>query len=67
MLQLGRFPRVRLGHMPTPLEPLARLSSHLGWIAHRLDAADRAILAATDGAWCEMQSDGTNWIIIAGS
>ncbi len=30
MLQLGRFPRVRLGHLPTPLEPLARLSAHLG-------------------------------------
>ena len=30
MLQLGRFPRVRLGHMPTPLEPMQRLSAHLG-------------------------------------
>lgn len=30
MLQLGRFPRVRLGHLPTPLEPMARLSAHLG-------------------------------------
>jgi len=30
LLQLDRFPRVRLGHLPTPLEPLARLSAHLG-------------------------------------
>ena len=30
MLDLGRFPRVRLGHLPTPLEPMARLSAHLG-------------------------------------
>ncbi len=30
MLQLDRFPRVRLGHLPTPLEPLTRLSAHLG-------------------------------------
>ncbi len=30
MLQLDRFPRVRLGHLPTPLEPMARLSAHLG-------------------------------------
>jgi len=27
---LGRFPRVRLGHLPTPLEPMARLSARLG-------------------------------------
>ena len=30
MLQLGRFPRVRQGHIPTPLEPMTRLSAHLG-------------------------------------
>jgi L-cysteate sulfo-lyase len=30
LLQLGRFPRVRLAHLPTPLEPMARLSAHLG-------------------------------------
>ena len=30
MLQLDRFPRVRLGHLPTPLEPMARLSARLG-------------------------------------
>jgi L-cysteate sulfo-lyase len=30
LLQLGRFPRVRLGHLPTPLEPMARLSARLG-------------------------------------
>ena len=30
MLQLGRFPRVRLGHLPTPLEPMTRLSARLG-------------------------------------
>lgn len=30
MLELGRFPRVRLGHLPTPLEPMTRLSAHLG-------------------------------------
>ena len=29
-MNLGRFPRVRLGHGPTPLEPLERLSRHLG-------------------------------------
>lgn len=27
---LARFPRVRLGHLPTPLEPMDRLSEHLG-------------------------------------
>ena len=30
MLQLGRFPRVRLGHLPTPLEPMTRLGGRLG-------------------------------------
>ena len=29
-LDLDRFPRVRLAHLPTPLEPLERLSAHLG-------------------------------------
>ncbi|MFQ5785978.1 MAG: D-cysteine desulfhydrase, partial [Alphaproteobacteria bacterium] len=29
-MQLSRFPRLRLAHLPTPLEPLARLSAHLG-------------------------------------
>ena len=28
--RLARFPRVRLGHLPTPLEPMDRLSAHLG-------------------------------------
>jgi L-cysteate sulfo-lyase len=27
---LSRFPRVSLAHLPTPLEPLPRLSKHLG-------------------------------------
>ena len=27
---LSRFPRVSLAHLPTPLEPLPRLSEHLG-------------------------------------
>lgn len=29
-MNLARYPRVRLGHMPTPLEPMANLSKHLG-------------------------------------
>jgi len=29
-MQLARFPRIRLGHLPTPLEPMERLSRHLG-------------------------------------
>lgn len=29
-LQLGDIPRVRLAHLPTPLEPLSHLSKHLG-------------------------------------
>ena len=29
-MHLARFPRVKLAHLPTPLEPLARLSEHLG-------------------------------------
>jgi len=29
-MNLARFPRIRLGHLPTPLEPLKRLSAHLG-------------------------------------
>ncbi|MDJ0741030.1 MAG: D-cysteine desulfhydrase [Gammaproteobacteria bacterium] len=28
--KLDGFPRVRLGHLPTPLEPLDRLTAHLG-------------------------------------
>jgi len=30
MLDLGNFPRVALCHRPTPLEPMLRLSEHLG-------------------------------------
>jgi L-cysteate sulfo-lyase len=29
-MHLSRFPRVKLAHLPTPLEPMARLSKHLG-------------------------------------
>jgi L-cysteate sulfo-lyase len=29
-MQLSRFPRVKLGHFPTPLEPMRNLSKHLG-------------------------------------
>lgn len=29
-MQLARFPRVRLAHLPTPLEPMPRLTAHLG-------------------------------------
>ena len=29
-MHLSRFPRVALSHAPTPLEPLTRLSQHLG-------------------------------------
>jgi L-cysteate sulfo-lyase len=29
-LHLARFPRVKLAHLPTPLEPMERLSKHLG-------------------------------------
>ncbi|WP_207382980.1 D-cysteine desulfhydrase [Pseudaestuariivita atlantica] len=29
-MELARFPRVRLGHLPTPLEPMDRLSEALG-------------------------------------
>jgi len=29
-MQLARFPRLRLAHLPTPLEPMERLSRHLG-------------------------------------
>ncbi len=29
-MDLTRFPRLRLGHLPTPLEPMPRLSQHLG-------------------------------------
>lgn len=29
-MQFAAFPRVRLGHFPTPLEPMPRLSAHLG-------------------------------------
>jgi len=30
LMNLARFPRIRLAHLPTPLEPLPRLSAHLG-------------------------------------
>src|SRR3981081_4238840 len=29
-MHLSRFPRLRFAHLPTPLEPMARLSAHLG-------------------------------------
>ncbi|WP_108659171.1 D-cysteine desulfhydrase [Acuticoccus kandeliae] len=29
-MHLARFPRYRLAHLPTPLEPMPRLSAHLG-------------------------------------
>ena len=29
-MQLARIPRVRLGHLSTPLEPMPRLSKALG-------------------------------------
>ena len=29
-MNLARFPRIRLGHLPTPLEPMERLTRHLG-------------------------------------
>ena len=29
-MNLARFPRIRLGHMPTPLEKMERLTKHLG-------------------------------------
>ena len=29
-MHFARFPRVRLAHLPTPFEPLERLSKHLG-------------------------------------
>ncbi|MDW3222103.1 MAG: D-cysteine desulfhydrase [Paracoccaceae bacterium] len=29
-VMLSQFPRVRFGHLPTPLEPMDRLSEHLG-------------------------------------
>lgn len=29
-IDFDRFPRVRLSHLPTPIEPLERLSAHLG-------------------------------------
>jgi len=29
-MNLARFPRVRFAHLPTPLEPLERLTAHLG-------------------------------------
>ncbi|GIT53605.1 MAG: hypothetical protein Ct9H300mP16_07650 [Pseudomonadota bacterium] len=29
-MNLGRFPRLRFGHLPTPLEPLENLSRELG-------------------------------------
>ena len=29
-MNLARFPRLRLGHLPTPLEPMENLSRHLG-------------------------------------
>ena len=30
IMHLSRFPRIRLGHLPTPLEPMDNLSSELG-------------------------------------
>lgn len=30
MIDLGRFPRVNLCHQPTALEPMTRMTDHLG-------------------------------------
>src|SRR5215475_4668296 len=30
MMNISRFPRIRLGHLPTPLEPMPNLSKKLG-------------------------------------
>ena len=30
MTDLASFPRVRLAHLPTPLEPMDRVSKHFG-------------------------------------
>lgn len=36
-------------------------------VAPLVGAVGTAILAATVGKWCELQSDGTNWVILAGN
>ena len=38
-MDLSRFPRVSLAHLPTPLEPLERLRAHLGGPAAELAGA----------------------------
>ena len=44
-LAVGRFPRVRLAHLPTPLEPLPRLSAALGRVDLRMKRDDCTGLA----------------------
>ena len=46
MLQLGRFPSVRLAQLPTPFEPMARLSAHLARPKLRIKRDDCTGLAA---------------------
>jgi L-cysteate sulfo-lyase len=43
--RLDRFPRTRLAHLPTPLDPLPRLSAHLGSVSVRMKRDDQTGLA----------------------
>jgi L-cysteate sulfo-lyase len=44
-MQLARFPRVKLAHAPTPLEPMANLTRHLGGLGLWVKRDDCAGLA----------------------
>ena len=45
-MNLARFPRVRLAHLPTPLEPMSALTKHLGGPALFIKRDDCTGLAA---------------------
>ena len=45
LTRLNRFPRTRLAHLPTPLDPLPRLSAYLGSVSVRMKRDDQTGLA----------------------
>src|SRR5262245_64102043 len=71
--KLARFPRLGLAHLPTPLEPLRRLSAHLGgprlWVK-REDATGLAFggnkLRKLDYVLHEAVSRGADTIVSGG-
>lgn len=61
-MHLARFPRIRLAHLPTPLEPLPRLSEALGveiWIK-RDDCTAWPAAATRPASWSSCWATPSN-------